>query len=84
MNDKSTDKLAIFEDKKMRRIPAGDFWHYSTVDVIAPSMDSKSLIRYRSGLMKKQANCQSYGFIMQLKSKDSKKISQIVLISRDT
>ncbi len=75
--DKLSDRLAIFEDKEIRRILVGDDWYYSVVDVVAALTGSANPRDYWSKLKSRESvhgvqlstNCLQ----LKLESKDGKK-----------
>ncbi len=75
--EEKSNRLAIFEDKEIRRILVGDEWYYSVVDVISALTDSSNPRRYWSDLKDKiqKDEGELYEIIVQLKlpSKDGKK-----------
>ena len=79
MGEKSTDKLAVFEDKKIRRIFHKDQWYFSVLDIIEVLAITTNPRRYwpelKSQLIDKEGFTQLLGKIEQLKleSSDGKK-----------
>ncbi len=76
---KLPDKIAIFEDKKIRRIFHKDEWYFSIIDILDALTESPNARRYWSDLKiqlsEKEGFVQLYGKIVQLKleSSDGKK-----------
>lgn len=76
---KTANKIAIFEDKKIRRIFHNEEWYFSVIDVIDVLTESSNSRRYWSDLKiqlaEKEGFIQLYGKIVQLKleSSDGKK-----------
>lgn len=79
MGEKSTDKLIVFEDKKIRRIFHNNEWYFSIIDIIEVLTGSPNPRRYWSDLkiqlIENEGFIQLYGKIVQLKlqSSDGKK-----------
>jgi len=79
MSKKRTEssKIAIFEDKEIRRITIGEEWFYSIIDVVEVLSESNNPKRYWSDLKTKlkKETFQPYENIVQLKleAKDGKK-----------
>ena len=76
---KTANKIAVFEDKKIRRILHKGEWYFSVIDIIEALTESSNPRRYWSDLMiqlsDKEGFSQLYGKIVQLKleSSDGKK-----------
>ncbi len=76
---KTANKIAVFEDKKIRRLFHKGEWYFSVVDIIEALTDSSNPRRYWSDLKiqlsEKEGFSQLYGKIVQLKleSSDGKK-----------
>lgn len=76
---KTANKIAVFEDKKIRRILHKGEWYFSIIDVVEVLTDSLNARRYWSDLKiqlaEKEGFSQLYGKIVQLKleSSDGKK-----------
>lgn len=76
---KTVNKIAVFEDKKIRRSFHNGEWYFSIIDVIAVLTESSNSRRYWSDLKiqlaEKEGFMQLYGKIVQLKleSSDGKK-----------
>lgn len=68
---KSTDKLAVFEDTKIRRIFHENEWYFSIIDIVEALTQSSNPRRYWSDLKVQIADnegfVQLYGKIVQLK-----------------
>ncbi len=75
----SQNKLAVFEDKHIRRVFHNGEWYFSIVDVVEGLTNSSHARRYWSDLKiqlaEKEGFSQLYGKIVQLKleSSDGKK-----------
>ena len=71
------DRLAIFEDKEIRRILVGDEWYYSVVDVIGALTDSSNPRNYWSTLKSRElengVELSTICVQLKLKSTDGKK-----------
>lgn len=71
----ATHKIAVFEDKKVRRIFHKGEWYFSIVDVVEALTDSSNPRRYWSDLKiqvsEKEGFVQLYGKIVQLKLESS-------------
>ena len=78
-NVKAADRIAVFEDRKIRRIFYKGEWYFSFIDVVEVLTDSSNARRYWSDLKiqlaEKEGFSQLYGKIVQLKleSTDGKK-----------
>ena len=76
---KAVNKIAVFEDKKIRRILHKGEWYFSVIDIIEVLTESSNPRRYWSDLKiqlsEKEGFSQLYGKIVQLKleSSDGKK-----------
>lgn len=76
---KAVNKIAVFEDKKIRRIFHNEEWYFSVIDVIDVLTESSNPRRYWSDLKiqlaEKEGFIQLYGKIVQLKleASDGKK-----------
>jgi hypothetical protein len=76
---KSIDRIAVFEDKQIRRVFHNDEWYFSIIDIVAVLTQSANPRRYWSDLKiqltDKEGFVQLYGKIVQLKieSRDGKK-----------
>lgn len=76
---KAANKIAVFEDKKIRRIFHKDEWYFSIIDIVEVLSESSNARRYWSDLKIQLAESegftQLYGKIVQLKleSSDGKK-----------
>ena len=68
---KSTDRLVVFEDKKIRRIFHKDEWHFSIIDIVEVLTESSNTRRYwsdlKSQLSDNEGFDQLYEKIVQLK-----------------
>jgi len=68
---KAANKIAVFEDKKIRRILYKGEWYFSVVDIIEALTESSNPRRYWSDLKiqlsEKEGFSQLYGKIVQLK-----------------
>lgn len=69
--EKASDKLVVFEDKKIRRIFHNGEWHFSITDIIEVLSGSSNPRRYwsdlKSQLINSEGFVQLYGKIVQLK-----------------
>ena len=71
---KKENKLAIFQDTKIRKIWHNEEWFFSIVDVVFALTNSNNSRRYWSDLKIKLTNTegmQLYDFIVQLKLKST-------------
>ena len=79
MGKKPTEKLVVFEDKKIRRIFHNNEWYFSIIDIVEVLTASPNPRRYWSDLkiqlIESEGFIQLYGKIVQLKleSSDGKK-----------
>lgn len=73
----SDNKLAIFEDKEIRRILVGEDWYYSVVDVVGALTDSDNPRNYWSTLKAREEDngveLSTICVQLKLESKDGKK-----------
>jgi len=74
---KTTNKIAIFEDKEIRRIWIEDEWYYSIVDVVGVLTDSENPRSYWSKLKERESEngiqLSTICLQLKLKSSDGKK-----------
>ncbi len=74
---KDTNKLAIFEDKEIRRILVDEEWFYSVVDVIRALTDSNNSRSYWNKLKERESEngveLSTFCLQLKLKSSDGKK-----------
>ena len=79
VQSRETNKLVVFEDKKIRRVFHNGEWYFSIIDVVEVLTGSSNSRRYWSDLkmqlIEKEGFVQLYGKIVQLKlvSSDGKK-----------
>jgi prophage antirepressor-like protein len=85
---KTANKIAVFEDKKIRRLLHEGEWYFSIIDIIEILTRSPNPRRYWSNLKIQLAESegfsQLYSKVVQLKleSSDGKNISRIQRIQR--
>lgn len=73
MADKISNKLVVFEDKKIRRLWHNGEWYFSVVDIVEVLTESSNARRYWSDLKIKLSGegFELYDLIVQLKLSSS-------------